>query len=103
MRTLGRLRGRAGLIALNACLLLALILTTFTPLAGAQRGAGRAPGQYTMVAGRVQGLAEAAIYVVDANNQEMVAVWWDRSASQLRPIGFRDLSEDGQRARGGGR
>lgn len=103
MRTMHNRRGRAGLLALNAGLLLTLLLTTISPLASAQRDASRGPGDYTMVAGQVQGLSESAIYIVDSNNQEMVAVWWDRSTRQLQPIGFRDLAVDGKRAKEGGR
>ena len=51
-----------------------------------------------MVSGRVQGISESAVYIVDRSNQEMVVLRWDRSRKMLRGIGFRDLAEDSRRA-----
>jgi len=90
------------LIAVNAVLGAALAAVVFSPPVSAQRGASRARGDYTMVAGAVQGREEAAIYIVDVNNQELVAVSWDRNEETLRPLGFRSLAQDAQR-QGGGR
>ncbi|TVQ29956.1 MAG: hypothetical protein EA376_14330 [Phycisphaeraceae bacterium] len=93
-------RRHTGLLALNAGLLLALGAVTLAPIAEAQRGATqRARGDYTMVAGRVVGVPESAIYIIDSTNQELVGVRWDRSRRMLQPIGFRDIQLD---ARGGG-
>ena len=87
------------LVALNGALLGALALVTFTPSAPAQRGGAprethRARGEYTMVGGRVLGLAESAIYIIDSANSELLAVRWDRSRQNLAPLGFRDLTLD---------
>ena len=82
----------AGLVALNIVLLGALALVTIAPSASAQRD--RARGDYTMVSGRIQGSVESAIYIVDANNLELVAVRWDRSRRNLAPIGYRSLAQD---------
>ncbi len=97
-------RPHGALLALNALLLAALAATTFAPVADAQRTTAprRARGEYSMVSGQVQGLAEAAIYIIDSNNAELVAVRWDRSRRTLAPLGFRDLAADG-RNRGGSR
>lgn len=92
-----------GLLALNGVLLGALALVSFAPGADAQREARRARGEYTMVAGKVQGLTAAAIYVVDSNNAELLAVRWDQSRKTLAPMGFRDLNVDAKGAPGGGR
>jgi hypothetical protein len=56
------------------------------------RGAAR--GLYTMLSGRIQGSTTSAIYILDAANQELVALTWNRSAGQLEPIGLRNLSDD---------
>lgn len=89
------------LIALNLVMLAALAAVTLAPAAGAQ--AGRARGDYTMVAGQIQGREEAAIYIVDATNQELVALSWDRTAGGLTPLGHRNLAQDASRPAGGGR
>ena len=88
----------AGLLALNAALIAAMAVVTLAPVADAQ--ARRARGEYTMVAGQVQGMTEAAIYIIDSNNAELVAVRWDQSRQQLAPIGFRDLNADSKRPGG---
>lgn len=98
--------GRApwiGLLGLNAALLGALAFVTFAPDAAAQRGqapagAGRDPGDYTMIAGQVQGQSEDAIYIVDSINREIIAVRWDQSRKTISGIGFRDLAVDAQAA-----
>jgi hypothetical protein len=103
-------RGRAaGLVGLNAALLVALALVTFAPGAAAQQRAGapaapaRNPGDYTLLAGRVQGQSAAAIYILDAVNREIVGVYWDQSRKVIAPIGFRDLNVDAQAAGRSGR
>lgn len=90
-----RNRSTRALIALNAALVCALAVVTLAPAAEAQRG-GRGRGEYTMVSGRMQGTPEAAIYIIDANNLELVAVKWNRSRKQLDGVGFRDLAADQQ-------
>lgn len=93
------------LIALHAVLLIVLAAVSLAPSAAAQRGAGdrRGAGDYTMVAGRVQGVEEAAIYIVDNANKEMAALFWDRNTNRLNPIGARDLAADADPQAGGGR
>ncbi|MBL0922117.1 MAG: hypothetical protein IBJ10_08320 [Phycisphaerales bacterium] len=84
------------LVALNAVLLAALAAVTFAPIAEGQ-GPARARGQYTMVAGRVQGSTEEVVYVYDAANRELVAISYDRSRRASQPIGFRDVNADSGR------
>jgi hypothetical protein len=98
-----------GLIALNAALLLALGVVTFAPSSLAQQrttttgggnsaaqaaAGGRARGEYTMVAGRIVGGSGHAVYVFDANNQEMVTMMWNQSSRAMDVIGYRDLRAD---------
>jgi predicted amidohydrolase len=94
-----QIRERRGLIALNAALLLVLAAVTLAPASHAQRAtggnaAGRARGDYTMVSGKVTGGNSHAVYVVDANNQETLALLWNQSAKGLEPIGYRDQHAD---------
>lgn len=95
-------RPHQGLIALNAVLLGLLALVTLAPGAQAQ-ARKRPPGQYAIVDGRIQGVAEAAIYVYDSSNQEMLALRWDRSRKALQTLGHRDLAADAEQAQKGGR
>lgn len=90
------------LIALNGALLVALAAVALAPIADAQRG-GRARGQYTMVDGAVQGADVSAIYIVDAANQEMVSLYWDRNRRGFNALGYRNLAEDAVVPTGGGR
>ncbi len=96
-------RSHTGLIAMNACLLAALALVALAPSASAQAKRARPKGQYAIVDGRIQGVAEAAIYVYDTANQEMLALRWDRSRKALSVIGHRDVSADAEQAQKGGR
>ena len=91
-----------GLLAVNAVLLCVLLVTAVAPLAEAQRArrARRAPGEYTMVAARAQGISEEAIYIVDSTNMEMLVVRYNRSTKRLDFIGFRDLQNDFDEVRG---
>ena len=83
------------LLTLNGVLLVVLMLVTLAPSpATAQSRQPRAHGQYAMAAGRIQGRTESAIYVVDAANEEMVALLWDSSRRKYAPVGYRDLLAD---------
>lgn len=87
---------RRPLVVLNVALALVLAAVSLAPRAEAQRGGGRGRGDYTMVAGRIQGGSSHAIYVVDSANQEMIALRWSDSTKGLEGIGYRDLRADGQ-------
>lgn len=91
-------RGRStisALIAVNAVLLVVLGAVVLTPPAAGQPGAGsgadRARGSYTMVGGRILGSPEAAIYIVDGANQELIAAKWDRTRKALKGLGYQTL------------
>lgn len=97
-------RTRQRLIGLNIALLLMLgVVTIFTSMeAPAQPGATpaastpRPRGDYTAVSGRFQGGTSNAVYILDASNQELLALTWDRSRNELDVIGHRKLSDDAQ-------
>jgi hypothetical protein len=95
---------RPRLVAINVSLLALLVVLTLIPLGGAGVGSGeqpdRARGDYTMVSGRIQGSNTHALYLVDAANQELVALRWDIGRNGLIPIGFRSLSADSKAGRG---
>ncbi len=91
---------RRGLVLANAALLLVLAAVTLAPASSAQRGGGRARGEYTMVAGKITGSSAHAVYIVDSSNQDMIAVRWNETTKSLDGLGYRDLKEDGQTAVG---
>jgi hypothetical protein len=102
------------LIALNMVLLGLLALVTLAPGAGAQPGGAggagntpgqrpRAHGQYGVVGGRYQGGVEAAMYIVDSANEELLALRWDRSRKALSALGYRDMAQDRMLRERGGR
>jgi hypothetical protein len=47
-----------------------------------------------MVSGKFQGSTTAAVYIIDAANQEIVAMGWDRNTTRLSTIGYRSLTDD---------
>jgi hypothetical protein len=85
-----------GLVLLNAGLLLVLGAVTLAPSSHAQRGGGRARGEYSMVSGKITGSTAHAVYIIDTANQDLVAVRWNESTKSLDAIGYRDLKEDAQ-------
>jgi hypothetical protein len=84
------------LIYLNAGLLLALGVITLAPETHAQRAGGRVRGEYTMVSGRIMGGNTNVVYIVDAANQEFVAVRWNNGSKSLDGLGYRNLQADAQ-------
>ena len=93
-------RRDSSLVLLNACLLLLVgmlaIGPTLLPSAFASQPAERRPGAYTMVSGELQGSTADALYIIDTENRELVALKWNRSQKQLEGIGFRRLGRDQQ-------
>lgn len=80
------------LLALNAALLGLLAVVTFAPGADAQETRGR--GEYTMVAGGVNGALGSAVYIADVVNQELIAVTYNPSSRRLEGLGYRNLATD---------
>lgn len=98
----------AALAGLNIALVAVLALVTlWTPApVSAQGSRTRAKGQYTLVSGRAQGITENVAHIIDAANEQMVAMRYDRSKKGLLLIGHRDLRADAQlrgQKGGGGR
>lgn len=90
------------LIALNVLMLVALGVVSLAPSAAGQANQ-RPRGAYAMVSAQSQGFTEDVIFIVDAMNQELVALRYDRSNQGLRFIGFRDLRLDARQSGQGGR
>jgi hypothetical protein len=93
------LRRHPKLLALNAALLAGLAFAALMPRAadaqpGANPQAGRLRGDYTLIAGRYQGGTASAIYIIDAANQELIALSWDRTNNRINPLGHRSLLDD---------
>jgi hypothetical protein len=95
------------LLGLNFALVLVLGVITILTNAqvGAQPATGGAPGQpvaagqrgrgdYTLLSGKIQGGTSSAIYILDAANQELLALSWNRSRDELETIGLRRLADD---------
>lgn len=85
-----------GLIALNGALLVVLALVAFVPVgeAGSAQPAGRAPGSYTAVAGELRFGNSSGIWLVDAVNQELVALRWNENRNTFDGIGYRNIAAD---------
>ena len=80
-----------GLLLLNMFLLLVLGAVTFGAHVQAQ---SRSRGEYTMVAGGVNGTDADAVFVVDTINQEMLSVYYDYNSKTIQGLGYRNLSAD---------
>jgi len=87
---------RKRLIALNLGLAALLGVVGASRMVGAQVGADRARGEYTMVSGRTNSGGAHAVYILDSVNQEMIALRWDQSKQTMSGIGYRSLVQDGQ-------
>jgi hypothetical protein len=91
--------GLGGLIALNAALLTVLAAVTFGAAADAQ---GRVRGEYTMVAGEVNGSESSAVYIADVSNQELIAIAYNINTKTLDGIAYVNLAADAMRVSRGG-
>lgn len=88
---------RLPLVCLNLALLALLCVLTLAAPATAQNAGqpgARARGEYTLLAGRSTAGGPSIIYVIDATNQEVVALRWDQSRQVLNSIGYRNLASD---------
>lgn len=83
------------LLGANVALAAAWALVHFGAPAAAQGVATlRARGDYTIVSGKTQGGNANAVYILDASNQELVALKWDTGRQSFVGIGYRDLDAD---------
>lgn len=80
-----------GLLLLNGLLLAVLLAVTFGESADAQ---SKGRGNYTMVAGGVNGSNSSAVYVADVVNQELIAITYNQNTKRLEGIGYRNLAYD---------
>jgi len=87
----GNLRG---LLVLNAALLAVLAVVTFAPAARAQ--ADRPRGEYTMIAGGVNGSQSDVVYLADVTNQDLIVLHYDIAEKALEAINARDLRVDAE-------
>jgi hypothetical protein len=92
-------KSNRSLVVLNAALLAGLVLVMWSQTAGAQNSAerpanGRNRGEYTMISGKTNAGGADAIYVLDAANQEVIALRWDVAKQSLTGIGYRNLIAD---------
>jgi hypothetical protein len=86
-----------GLLGVNLALLIALAVVSILPepdASVAAQPAGRGRGDYTLVSGRSQGSTASTIYILDAVNQELIAVRWNDSRRMLEGLDYRDLGGD---------
>ena len=89
--------GLSPMVAVNVALLGVLGVVSIAP---AQPG-GRARGDYAMVGGEYLGGGGVnAVYILDAANQELIAIKWDSTRNMLDGIGFRDLAQDAKERAG---
>ncbi|MBI1189650.1 MAG: hypothetical protein GC200_03080 [Tepidisphaera sp.] len=93
---------RRGLVAANLVLLATLGVLSWAPWAGAQNAAApaqgpavsRARGDYTMIAGHAVSGGSSVVYILDSNNQELIALKWDQTSASMQGVGYRDLNTD---------
>lgn len=89
-------RSLAMLVFVNAVLLAALALTTFSPSpAAAQFGGGRS---YTMISGEVTGRNnQAAVYIIDLSSSAVAPVFYNGSKKEFEFFGGTIVSDDAAR------
>jgi len=92
-------RSKKHLLALNGVLVAVLALVTFaTGAEGRQTARARASGQYAIISVAFQGATDRAMFILDAANEELIGMRWDRSRRALEGIGYRDLKADAELA-----
>jgi hypothetical protein len=96
-------RSYRGLITLNVLLIVALVLVSIGPSESNAQNANRARGQYSAITIAVPGSVTDAIAIIDANNQEIVALRWDASRRSLAGIDYASLQAPAGAGGGGTR
>jgi len=89
----GKAVALAGLVALNAMLLAAIVLATVPEKQAFAQAAGGLAGQYVVVAGEVQDQFDA-VYMIDVRARALHAFTFDRGTKQLELGDSRDLERD---------
>lgn len=92
-------RSLSMLVVLNAVLLAALSITSFTPPAQAQFGGGN---NFTFISGIATGRdSQDAVYIIDRNTSRMIALMFNSANGQVDLIDGRVVADDAQNAGGG--
>lgn len=83
------------LVCVNVALLAALMLVASTPPARAQGFGGI---DYIMVPGKIQ-TSTSAVYILDVPKQQLTAIYIDKTAKAVTPIGSRLIRTDFRESR----
>lgn len=86
--------GLRGLLLLNAALLGVLAAVTLSSSNAGAQSPTRGRGEYTMVAGGVNGTDASAIYIADVANQELIAMIYNNNTHVLDGVGYRNMAKD---------
>ena len=88
-------RARGSLIALNAALLIALVVVLVLPPSQVPAQARRGRGNYTMISGEVTGRKnQAGIYIVETKSFQMAAIMFDSRANRFQVMANRNMYDD---------
>ena len=82
---------RGGLIALNLLLLAIFAAVSFVPETIAQTPKS---GHYISVPAKANGITSGIVYILDTDNQELVAVTWDHNNNRIATLGYRNIKSD---------
>jgi hypothetical protein len=89
-------RSLGALIVLNAVLLAALAVLTFSPPQATAQGFG-ARSDYLMIPGFAQGRSnQEAVYIFELRSSKMVALFFNAARSEIEYIAARDIAGDVQ-------
>ena len=96
MSSTSKTTSRNGLIALNALLLSVFAAVSFVPETIAQT---QKSGNYISVPAKTNGITSGVVYILDIENQELVAVTWDHNKNRIAALGYRNIETDAITAR----
>ena len=82
---------RSGLIALNLLLLAIFSAVSFVPESIAQTPKS---GHYISVPAKTNSITSGIVYILDTDNQELVAVTWDHNNNRIATLGYRNIKSD---------
>jgi hypothetical protein len=82
-----------GLIALNVILAVA-VAASFLKVSPAQAQPMGLSGNYLMVSGAILGSKSDIVYIIDLENRQLQALYYDRPSDRLTSVGSRDLVRD---------
>lgn len=82
---------RGGLIALNLLLLAIFAAVSFVPETIAQTPKS---GHYISIPAKANSITSGIVYILDTDNQELVAVAWDHNNNRIATLGYRNIKSD---------